>query len=167
MKKNDRSADPNIDKASNLLRQYESTARDKYVNAKKANARAPPQTIEDRRRNDKYIDNRDLYKAGKLSFKDYYDCVLNIHEFAPKKKYVEELQDTDVSDATSISDDSDCENASAISSITTEVETLLTSVSITQDQVVCEFCKEIYKKRGLARHQLYCKKNPNSIANRK
>ena len=63
MKKNDRSADPNIDKASNLLRQYESTARDKYVNAKKANARAPPQTIEDRRRNDKYIDNLDLYKG--------------------------------------------------------------------------------------------------------
>ena len=31
-------SDPNIDKASDLLRQYESTARDKYVNAKKVNA---------------------------------------------------------------------------------------------------------------------------------
>ena len=33
-------ADPQIDKAFGLLRQYEKTARDKYLNAKKQNARA-------------------------------------------------------------------------------------------------------------------------------
>ena len=35
-------ADPKIDKAVTLLQQYESTASDKYENAKKADARAPP-----------------------------------------------------------------------------------------------------------------------------
>ena len=36
-------ADPRIDKAIGLLQQYETTAKDKYLNAKKANAKAPPQ----------------------------------------------------------------------------------------------------------------------------
>ena len=159
-------SDPNIDKASDLLRQYESTARDKYVNAKKVNAKAPVQKDEDRARNIKFKTARNFYKEGKLSFKNYYESILSIHEFAPKKKYVEELEDTDDSDA--ISDNSDDENESAIHNITSGVEALLNSVSTTQpNEIACEFCTKIYKKRGLGRHQLYCKNNPNNIANKK
>ena len=39
-------ADPQIDKVVGLLRQYEETARDKYLNAKRPNARAPSQRPE-------------------------------------------------------------------------------------------------------------------------
>jgi hypothetical protein len=72
-----------------------------------ANAKASAQRNEDRERNIQFKTTRSLFKTKELSFRVYYQSILNMHEFFPKKKYVEELEDTDSSDATSISDDSE------------------------------------------------------------
>ena len=100
-------ADPKIDKAVGLLQQYEVTAKDKYENAKKENAKAPAQKPEVALREANFRQSRRFHRDGKLSFSDYYATILDLHKFEPRKKYVEQLEDTDASDATSISDNSD------------------------------------------------------------
>ena len=100
-------ADPKIDKAVGLLQQYEVTAKDKYENAKKENAKAPAQKPEVALREANFRQARRFHRDGKLSFSDYYATILDLHKFEPRKKYVEQLEDTDASDATSISDNSD------------------------------------------------------------
>ena len=53
---------------------------------------------------------RRFHREGMISLADYYKQILDIFKFEPKKKYVEELEDTDESDATSISDISENED---------------------------------------------------------
>ena len=68
-------ADPQIDKAVRLLRQYEKTASDKYLNAKKPNARTPSQRPETSiREAKKYTEAcQDTEESGLNSFSDNYD----------------------------------------------------------------------------------------------
>lgn len=99
-------ANPKIDKAVGLLQQYEVTAKDKYDNAKKENAKAPPQKTAVALREANFGQARRFHRDGKLSFSDYFATILDLHKFEPKKKYIEQLEDTDVSDGTSISDSS-------------------------------------------------------------
>ena len=102
-------SDPKMDKAVGLLQNYETTAHDKYQNAKKENARAPAQKPQDVERETKFRQLRKWYRDGKITFVHYHEEILELHQFEPKKKYVEELEDTDESDPPSISDDSDAE----------------------------------------------------------
>ena len=167
--------EPHIDKAADLLRQRESTASDKYKNAKKQNAHAHPQKKDVAQRETTFRTKRKLFREEKLSFKDYYEDILDLFKFVPKDKHVEELEDTDSDESDAeTSDDSDNDDTgfgtatsmasddSALTSITEGVQSLLNSIPLAQpDEVICNFCNNIYKRRGLTRHQLYCKSNPN------
>ena len=97
-------SDPKIDKATKLLQQYETTAKDKYNNAKKENAKAPAQKADVALREANFRQIRRLYRDGKVSYKDYFESILEIQKFEPKKKYIEDLEDTSESDTTSISE---------------------------------------------------------------
>ena len=48
-----------------------------------------------------------MLKSNEISFNDYKKRILEMHQFIPKKKYVEELADTGSSDPPSMSYDSD------------------------------------------------------------
>ena len=87
-----------------LLQQYEVTAKDKYLNAKKE---APAQRTEVTVREANFRQARRFHREGNLPLKDYFNNIVELHQFEPKKKYVETLQNTDESDATTISDSSD------------------------------------------------------------
>ena len=100
-------ADPKIDKAVALLQQYESTASDKYENAKKEDARAPPVKPDVAIREANFRQARHFFGDNKLSYNDYKLTIRDLFKFEPKKKYVEELEDTGESDATSISENSE------------------------------------------------------------
>ena len=103
-------ANPNIDKAAGLsilLQIYELDARDKYLNAKIKNARAPFQKAEVARREGDFRLYRRLHRKGELTFQQYLNNILDLNKFVPKKKYFEPLEDTGESDATSISDNSE------------------------------------------------------------
>jgi hypothetical protein len=41
---------------------------------------------------------KDFFKSNMVSFENYYNKINNLYAFVPKKKYVEDLVDTDVSD---------------------------------------------------------------------
>jgi hypothetical protein len=103
-------AEPKIDKCVALLRQYETTIKDKYNNAKKESARAPAQAVDVATRDTKFRQARRFHREGIISLSDYFKQIVNLYRFEPKKKYVEELENTDESDATSISDMSDEED---------------------------------------------------------
>ena len=126
MKKFCGAADPNIDKAVSLLKQYETTAKDKYNNAKKETARAPAQALDVATRDTNFCQARRFHREGIISLVDYFKQINNLYKFEPKKKYVEELEDTDESDATSISDASDEDTASeAENGLENEIEPLI------------------------------------------
>ena len=80
------------------------------MNAKKASAKAPPQRGDDAIRDANFRQARRFHRDGMISLADYYKQILDIFKFEPKNKYVEELEDTGESDATSISDISDENN---------------------------------------------------------
>ena len=63
--------DPKIDKAVTLLQQYESTASDKYENAKKADARAPPVKQDVAIREANFRQSRRFFRDNKLSYNNY------------------------------------------------------------------------------------------------
>jgi hypothetical protein len=107
-------SNPNIDKAVRLLQQYEATASDKYTNAKKATAKAPYQEPEIQRREANFKLVKSLLQTGGLELKVYLDQVVDLHTFQPKKKYTEDLDDTDISDESDAEDDSDDEQATVI-----------------------------------------------------
>ena len=98
-------AKPNIDKAVALLQQFELGAQIKFANAKKPNSRAPPQAPDIIRREAEFRKLRELYQAGKVTLKVYTDEIRDIHRFEPKRKYVEDLVDTDESDDDDAIDD--------------------------------------------------------------
>ena len=60
-----------IDKAVTLLQQYESTASDKYENAKKADARAPPVKQDVAIREANFRQSRRFFRDNKLSYNNY------------------------------------------------------------------------------------------------
>jgi FtsZ-interacting cell division protein ZipA len=49
---------------------------------------------------------KDLLNDGSINLKVYIDRIVDLYRFEPKKKYIEELEDTDDSDS-EIEDDSD------------------------------------------------------------
>jgi len=98
-------AQPNISKAVKLLRQYETTAHDKYKNAQKQNARPPVRRPEVAKKETEFVQLRTLFRTKVVRFKDYFNLILNLYQFYPKKKYVELLLDTDVSDSEDDEDD--------------------------------------------------------------
>ena len=78
--------DPNIDKASGLLQKYELEARDKYLNAKLKNARAPSQKPDVAMREGNFRLYRRLHRKGELTFQQYLAHILDLNKFEPKKK---------------------------------------------------------------------------------
>ena len=46
-----------------------------------------------------FVQLRTLFRTKVVRFKDYFNLILNLYIFYPKKKYVELLLDTDVSDS--------------------------------------------------------------------
>ena len=105
-------ADPKIHKACHLLRLYESTAFDKYYNAKKPNSKQARVRLEDRLKEERFKEMKALLSNGDIEFEVYFRRIIEIFEFVPKKKYSEELVETDFSesdehDAEISSDDND------------------------------------------------------------
>ena len=78
-------ADPNIDKAAGLLQMYELDARDKYLNAKLKNARAPFQKADVAMREGNFRLYRRLHRNGELTFQQYLNHILDLNKFEPKK----------------------------------------------------------------------------------
>jgi hypothetical protein len=79
---------------------------DKYENGKKENARAPAQKPEDIVKEERFRQARRFLRDGKITHSVYKQEILEMHQFLPKKKYIEELEDTDESDPPSASEDS-------------------------------------------------------------
>jgi len=52
-----------------------------------------------------FVQLRTLFRTKVVRFKDYFNLILNLNQFYPKKKYVELLLDTDVSDSEDGEDD--------------------------------------------------------------
>ena len=100
-------ADPNIDKAVKLLQQYDVVSYNKFKNAQKETAQQPRSENSVKERNIKFRLTRKLHRKGKLSTEVYAQEILEIYKFVPKKKYVEDLADTEESDDTEIEDSSD------------------------------------------------------------
>ena len=102
--------------------------------------------------------------------------ILNIYNFEPKKKYIEELEDTGESDATSIDkdtdeeddehhteDEEDDEEESAIKNDEIlRVEEIIqeeVAVAVVNDgKVACNVCGLRFTSRGLNRHKFVHKK---------
>jgi len=99
-------ANPNVDKAVRLLQQYETTSSDKYKNAKKSTAKPPYKRPDQQKRDANFKQLKDLLNDGSINLKVYIDRIVDLYRFEPKKKYTEELEDTDDSDS-EIEDDSD------------------------------------------------------------
>jgi hypothetical protein len=78
-------ADPKIDKAVNLIQLHERTARDKYENGKKENARAPAQKPEDIVKEERFRQARRFLRDGKITHAVYKQEILEMHQFMPKK----------------------------------------------------------------------------------
>jgi hypothetical protein len=91
-------AHPDIFKATKLLRQYESTNSDKFDNAIGANGKSDKQSQETRDRNLLFNLYRKQLDDGIITFKKYHEYIMDLYKFQPKKKYIEELIDTDESE---------------------------------------------------------------------
>ena len=150
-------ADPSIDKAVKLLQQYDVVSYNKFKNAQKETAQQPRSENSVKERNIKFRLTRKLHREGKLSTEVYAQEILEIYKFVPKKKYVEDLADTEESDDTEIedsSDDDENDNESDICGALPEA-----SVSLPVSRVQCSHCTKFFMPNGLERHQHYCLKN--------
>ena len=88
-----------------MLRTYEASARDKYLNAKKSTARAPLKAIELSTKETNFIQVRYFHRQSMITFVNYLSQIINLYAFVPKKKYVEDLEDTSDSNS-EVSDES-------------------------------------------------------------
>ena len=162
-------ANPNMDKAVKLLKTFETTAEATYKNAQKSTAKPPYKKPENRDRDTKFKQLKDLLKDGTISLEIYINKILDIHKFEPKKKYVEELVDTDESDATSVDEDTDDEEseeehhtdgeeddeeivtneilsvANAIEEEVVQDEDVVVAVVVDDGKVACDICGQRYK----------------------
>jgi hypothetical protein len=68
-------------------------------NAQKPNARPPVRKTDVAKKETEFVQLRTLFRTKVVRFKDYFKLILNLYQFYPKKKYVEPLHDTDVSDS--------------------------------------------------------------------
>ena len=139
---------------------YELDARDKYLNAKLKNARAPFQKADVAMREGNFRLYRRLHRNGELTFQQYLNHILDLNKFEPKKKYVEELEDTGESDATSISDNSENDTQTENQSETDSQESHSTVNSLEvidsqnqasahiQDQLEARIPCQIYQSRS-------------------
>jgi hypothetical protein len=168
-------ADPNIDKAVGLLQQFEAAASDKYINAKKSTAKAQAQDPDIVRRDESFKLLRNLLRNGRLDLEAYKSEVLDLHKFEAKKKYYEELEDTDESDDTDNEEgDSDDDHPDAFTPEEVQIIDSLGDVfadfgfagpvnttanananAADNDDAVrvpCRFCGKLFKPRGMNRH---------------
>ena len=124
-------AKPNIDKAVKLIQQYETTATDKYKNATKRYAKNPYATPETQVREAKFKQYKEFLKDGALTLRKYIDEIVNIYSIEPKRKYAEDLVDTDESDATENEEDTDKERhmRNILSNLRSTVSHLRTTIS--------------------------------------
>jgi len=180
-------ANLNMDKAVKLLKTFETTAEATYKNAKKSTAKPPYKRPEDRDRDTKFKQLKDLLKDGTISLEVYINKILDVHKFEPKKKYVEELVDTDESDATSVDEDTDDEEseeeeyeshhtdgeeddeeivtneilsvANALEEEVVQDEEVVVAVVVDDGKVACDICGKRYKVNGLNTHKAVHKKN--------
>ncbi len=91
------------------LRIYITTAHDKYKMLKKKSARPPVKIADVSKKETKSIQLRNLFRSKlsyEIKFKDYYEFILDLNQFYPKKKYVEGLFDS--------GDESDYDDESSI-----------------------------------------------------
>ncbi len=113
---------------------------------------------------------KDLLKDGTISLEVYINKILDIHKFEPKKKYVEELGDTDESDA----DEEEYEShhtdgeedgeeivtneilsvANAIDEVVQDEEVAV-AVAVDDGKVACDICGKRYKVNGKAKKIIY------------
>jgi hypothetical protein len=159
-------ANPNVDKAVRLLQQYETTSSDKYKNAKKMTAKPPYKRPDQQKRDANFKQLKDLLNDGSINLKVYIDRIVDLYRFEPKKKYTEELEDTDDSDS-EIEDDSD---ESVASEEDEEIDTEATTsrpfirIGTQSDEVAddgkipCDQCGKRYTKRGMNIHKAVHKK---------
>ena len=103
---------------------------------------------------------RRFHREGILSLKDYFNNIVELYQFEPKKKYVETLINTDESDATTISDSSDEE--SEINELSEQLNNSTLESrephsmppanepdqqqTQTEDNAVCNLCLKTFKK---------------------
>ena len=73
-----------------------------YENASKSNAIKYNSRIEDHDRDRDFRRAREQYRKGRSTVEQYISDILDIFRFEPKRKYVEELVDTVISDSTDV-----------------------------------------------------------------
>ena len=74
-------SNPNKDKAVRLLQQYESTASDKFKNAKKSIAKPPYQHPDLVKREANFKQLKDLLNGGTITLSAYIDKIVDLHKF--------------------------------------------------------------------------------------
>ncbi len=158
-------SDPYIDKAVGLLQSYEASASDKYLNAKKCTARAMSQEPDIIRREETFKTLRNLLRNRRLDLEAYKAEVLNLHKFEPKRKYLEELEDTDESDDPDDEEDhSDDETAGSLAAYVDSLGDVFADVGLADARsnvddavddaarIPCRFCAKLFKPRGMNRY---------------
>ena len=117
---------------------------------------------------------RDFLNEGIITLEVYITKILNIYKFEPKKKYIEELEDTGESDATSIAEDTDEEDDEhhtedeeddaikndEILRVEEILQEEVVAVAVVNDnKVACDVCGIRFTSRGLNRHKYVHNKN--------
>ena len=102
-------------------------------NSKKRNAKPPYKKPNIKERDIKLKKLKDLIKDGSITLNAYISKISSIYSFKPKRKYVEELEDTDQSDNTTndeyTSDDDEYENETEDKSNTANLLNTVPSIS--------------------------------------
>ena len=103
---------------------------------------------------------KQLLNDGLVSISTYYSRVQDLYEFEPRRKYVEELVDTDDSDVTSDdnddSDESDHDSdAQPCANEPSANEPTASEPVIVEDdgKIACETCGKRFKQRGMSIHK--------------
>lgn len=172
------SSNPNINKGSDMLVQYDAISVNKYNNACKPHAKAPPLDREIRDRNISFRIARQFHRDGEITNEVYIAKILNLYRFEEKKKQKETLEDTDSEDdATESTTHSTTESTKNHQQETldplndtngAEEEneadvSMLSPVAVSpvvSPKVSCIHCGGLFKKGGINRHIVYCKKKP-------
>jgi hypothetical protein len=102
-----------------------------------------------------------LFRDQKLDLEAYKAEVLDLHKFEPKKKYLEELEDTDESDDPDDEEDNSDEESDDLTAYVDSLGDVFANVglaaaaSVTYDEPVrvpCQYCGKLFKPRGMSRH---------------
>ena len=94
---------------------------------------------------------------------------MEIHKFEPKKKYIEDLEDTSESDTvyhrleqrrTSLEVPSNPQFIDSVSTSTEHGELICqssqSSTQSTKEQEICDLCSKTFTKRGITKHRNSC-----------